>query len=222
MEQGRTDERQTSVGTMSPSDAHGIRDLRFEISNHAKRGGSWSVGSFGWRSRRERTPLAEQPGPAQDSAEVVLHLLERSVHDGRPSHQDHQKRRGQRFLLKPERLAQQASRPAANHRGTNPAGSDDPQAGTAARRGRHPVDDHTASRGTTAHLPQTRELTAATQTHRPGETQPARGRAHGTWVQTGVRRLRPSRRRLARIARPLLLLLRARNPCWRFRRIFDG
>jgi hypothetical protein len=44
----------------------------------------------------------------------------------------------------------------------------------------------------------------------------------GTRNQTGVRRLRPLRRRLASVALPLLLELRLRNPCWRLRRIFDG
>ena len=39
---------------------------------------------------------------------------------------------------------------------------------------------------------------------------------------TGVRRLRPTLRRLRKVARPLLLELRAKKPCWRFRRIFDG
>ena len=39
---------------------------------------------------------------------------------------------------------------------------------------------------------------------------------------TGVSRLRPTRRRLARVARPLLLEFRFRNPCCRLRRIFDG
>lgn len=38
---------------------------------------------------------------------------------------------------------------------------------------------------------------------------------------TGVNRLRPTRRRLARMAFPDLLELRARNPCWRFNRRFD-
>ena len=39
---------------------------------------------------------------------------------------------------------------------------------------------------------------------------------------TGVKRLRPFLRRLAKIARPLRLEFRLRNPCCRFRRIFDG
>ena len=39
---------------------------------------------------------------------------------------------------------------------------------------------------------------------------------------TGVRRLRPTRRRLARVALPLLLELRFKKPCCRLRRIFDG
>jgi hypothetical protein len=34
--------------------------------------------------------------------------------------------------------------------------------------------------------------------------------------------LRPTRRRLLKIARPLLVEFRLRNPCWRLRRIFDG
>ena len=41
-------------------------------------------------------------------------------------------------------------------------------------------------------------------------------------VPTGVRRLRPTRRRFFKIARPLLVEFRLRNPCWRLRRIFDG
>ena len=39
---------------------------------------------------------------------------------------------------------------------------------------------------------------------------------------TGVKRLRPFLRRLANMARPLRLEFRLRNPCCRFRRIFDG
>ncbi len=74
------------------------------------------------------------------------------------------------------------------------------------------------------------------QTRRRGRNLARRGRAsaqadarHGfphpspeRAAQTGVNRLRPTRRRRARIARPRLLALRARKPCWRFRRIFDG
>jgi hypothetical protein len=41
-------------------------------------------------------------------------------------------------------------------------------------------------------------------------------------VQTGVSRWRPARRRRHKVARPLLLRLRARKPCCRLRRIFDG
>src|SRR5260221_4038914 len=49
--------------------------------------------------------------------------------------------------------------------------------------------------------------------------------ADGTGVMpargyTGVRRLRPLRRRLARMARPLLVEVRLREPCLRFRRVF--
>ncbi len=39
---------------------------------------------------------------------------------------------------------------------------------------------------------------------------------------TGVRRLRPSRRRLRSVAFPRLLELRAKTPCCRLRRIRDG
>jgi hypothetical protein len=39
---------------------------------------------------------------------------------------------------------------------------------------------------------------------------------------TGVNLLRPFLRRPAKIARPLLLEFRLKNPCWRLRRIFDG
>jgi hypothetical protein len=40
--------------------------------------------------------------------------------------------------------------------------------------------------------------------------------------QTGVSRFRPTRRRFRKMARPLLVELRLRNPCCRLRRIFDG
>ena len=43
-----------------------------------------------------------------------------------------------------------------------------------------------------------------------------------TRVQTGVSRLRPTRRRFRKIPRPLLLELRLRKPCCRLRRIFEG
>jgi len=46
--------------------------------------------------------------------------------------------------------------------------------------------------------------------------------AMATANQTGVRRLRPTRLRLRKMARPLLDELRDRKPCCRLRRIFDG
>ena len=39
---------------------------------------------------------------------------------------------------------------------------------------------------------------------------------------TGVKRLRPTRRRLRRMPRPLLVELRLKKPCCRRRRTFDG
>jgi hypothetical protein len=47
-------------------------------------------------------------------------------------------------------------------------------------------------------------------------------RNHPTGGQTGVSRLRPTRRRLRKIPRPLLVARRARNPCCRTRRILEG
>lgn len=48
------------------------------------------------------------------------------------------------------------------------------------------------------------------------------GASAGMADYTGVRRLRPWRRRLRNVARPLLLRFRARNPCCRTRRRLDG
>ena len=48
------------------------------------------------------------------------------------------------------------------------------------------------------------------------------GRAAAIENQTGVRRLRPARRRFRRMARPLRVALRLRKPCCRLRRTFDG
>ena len=47
-------------------------------------------------------------------------------------------------------------------------------------------------------------------------------RGHFSPGYTGVKRLRPTRRRFAKVALPLLLELRFRKPCCRLRRILDG
>ena len=47
-------------------------------------------------------------------------------------------------------------------------------------------------------------------------------RGHFSPDYTGVKRLRPTRRRFAKVALPLLLELRFRKPCCRLRRILDG
>ena len=72
-----------------------------------------------------------------------------------------------------------------------------------------------------ARLPHAREVAVAGQPRTAGQAQAFRRGVHGN-NQTGVRRLRPLRRRLASVALPLFVELRFRNPCWRFRRIFDG
>ena len=55
-----------------------------------------------------------------------------------------------------------------------------------------------------------------------GRKQTCRRCVHRNTHQTGVNRLRPTRRRLRRIAFPLLVELRLRNPCCRTRRRFEG
>ena len=85
-----------------------------------------------------------------------------------------------------------------------------------------PVGDQTTAHGPLAFMSHPAEITRLFETLLTAQEAAFRwGRRHDD-DQTGVRRLRPTRRRLRNVARPLLVLLRARNPCCRLRRIFDG
>ena len=83
-----------------------------------------------------------------------------------------------------------------------------------------PVSNQTAERQTFPALADAGKIAALREPRRAAQAQALRRGIHKN--QTGVRRLRPTRRRLAKVALPLLVELRFRNPCWRLRRIFDG
>ena len=125
------------------------------------------------------------------------------------------------MLVLPETFPQQAPRAIALDRAADFFARDNSQFRLRAVWQPLPVGDETAKREPLPLLPDAREIAARPDAR--GATQVFRrcgGRGHGT--QTGVRRLRPLRRRLASVALPLLLELRLRNPCCRLRRIFDG
>ena len=69
-----------------------------------------------------------------------------------------------------------------------------------------------------------RKIAAVLDATGTGQTQRNRRRCihDRAVIYTGVRRLRPTRRRLARVARPLLVEFRFKKPCCRLRRIFEG
>lgn len=160
-----------------------------------------------------------QAGPSHGGEKIPFHLLVTQLHDGIPRDEDEVRRRIQFRRMASPRLAEQAPRTTAHHGAAEFATGDDAQASGARRRGGVPVGNETTLNHP-APLPfQSGEIAARLQAHGSGQTQPLRNvRGH----QTGVRRLRPTRRRLARMPRPLLEDLRARKPCWRRRRTFEG
>src|ERR1039458_3026486 len=142
------------------------------------------------------------------------------------------------MLMQPETFAEQAPRAAAGDRVADAFARDDAELRRRAVRQAVPVGDETAQRQAFALLPHAREIPVLPKSQVAAQTQ-ASGPAWrerlvplggSVWGLGGherrglnrVRRLRPTRRRLASVALPLLLELRLRNPCCRLRRIFDG
>ena len=174
----------------------------------------------------------QQLRPVQRRQEILFHLGEFSSGDRVAGDEDQFNRLGQFMLMLPEAFAEQPPGAAALHRAADPAARDDPEPGGSPVRQTLPVGDEAALGQTLSLLPDAREIAVlpeppgAAQAQATGVGRLAAGGwdrvGHGDADQTGVRRLRPSRRRLRSVARPLLVDLRARNPCCRLRRIFDG
>ena len=135
---------------------------------------------------------------------------------------EHQVNRPSQFvLMQAKRLAQQPPRPTAYHRSAHFTAHHQAQPRRAALGQYAPVGDQAAAHAPLAFLPRPGEIAALLDARRAGKAQRFR-RPGRHEAQTGVRRLRPSRRRLASVALPLLVELRFKKPCCRLRRIFDG
>jgi hypothetical protein len=123
-------------------------------------------------------------------------------------------------LMTAKALAKQPSRPTPSHRISNLATGHHSQTTRSAGWQGCPVRNQTTLDNTLTRPSNLRKIPAPTNPAVTSEGQPRRGSGGG--AQTGVRRLRPARRRFARMARPLLLLFRARKPCCLLRVVFDG
>ncbi len=116
------------------------------------------------------------------------------------------------MLILPKRFAQQAPRPRAKGRLANfPARNDSHSGFTAGSI--NPVQEKATHRQTTALGTRPQEVPSASDASLARKSQRMGRRAHKNYVPTGVRRLRPTRRRLLKMARPLFVELRLRKPC---------
>lgn len=116
---------------------------------------------------------------------------------------------------------QETTRPGPNDGDAHFAARDHPQAAVPAIGHSHPVRNETALDDATASSPGLREILPTLETAGSGKLARRRGisghqfggRVMALPNHAGVRRLRPTRRRLARMALPLFELFRARKPC---------
>src|SRR3989442_10026598 len=120
--------------------------------------------------------------------------------------------------MKPERFPQQAPRAVARDRGAKFAARNNTQARFGSRRQGFQIDNQTAVDEPLSLLAHRREVATLFEAHRAWEWPGGPVGGHSA-DQTGVRRLRPTRRRFLRMARPLLVELRLKKPCCRLRRI---
>jgi len=125
------------------------------------------------------------------------------------------------MLVQAKRFAQQSPRATPDHRAAHFSTDHHAEPGGIPFRQHAPVGDQTTAHRALAFLPRTREIASLLDARRTGKTQAFRRDGRHDH-QTGVRRFRPTRRRLASVALPLLVELRFKKPCCRLRRIFDG
>lgn len=162
----------------------------------------------------------EQIRAPQGRDEVTFHAGEVLFNNGLPGHQYDLHGLRNPMLIQAKRLTQQAAGTRTHHRSSDFSTGNDAQPRTGSQNVdpiQHEASDcKSLSRCARAlEVPPARDAPLARQPQRTGR------RAH-TQVPTGVRRLRPTRRRFFKMARPLFVEFRLRNPCWRLRRIFDG
>src|SRR5579859_3820573 len=106
------------------------------------------------------------------------------------------------MLMLPETFTEQPAGPVALHRAADLLGGHHAEHEGGPVGEGLPVGDETAEDEALALLADPGEIAALCQARCTAQTQAFRRGIHGN--QTGVRRLRPLRRRLARVARPLL------------------
>lgn len=166
----------------------------------------------------------QQTAFARRCQKIFFHLAECAAHDAVPRHEDEVERLCEFMLMQPERFAQQPAGAAANDGVANLAARHYAEAGGRAGGKRLPIGDEAAVDEASAGLSDAGEFPALFEAQGAIEQQAlGRGGGHDRPLdQTGVSRLRPTRRRLAKVALPLLVELRFKNPCCRLRRILDG
>ena len=165
--------------------------------------------------------LYQKSRPAQRHQKIGLYTGEMFPRNRCAGHENQIDFAGYLVLIPPKRFTEQTPRTRTRHRISNLPARDYPQA----RGGSgnfNPIQEKATHRQTAALSTRPQEISPASNASLPRESQRSGRRAHEVYVPTGVSRLRPTRRRFFRMARPLFVELRLRNPCWRFRRIFDG
>ena len=154
----------------------------------------------------------------QSCQKVLLHFAKVFAGDDGTRDEDEIERLREFVLMEAEGFTQKTASAIAHDGSANFAGGDDAKTRCGFGRQAAVIGNETAIDKALAFLPDAGKVAALLDALALGEA-PARW---GFRVQTGVRRLRPTRRRLRRMARPLLVELRLKKPCWRLRRIFEG
>jgi len=146
---------------------------------------------------------------------VLFDIREFSSGNGIAGDQHQFNRLRQLMLMQPETFAEQAAGAIPFDGSANFATGNHAQFRRGAFWQAVPIGDQTALREALALLPDAREIAALLESSSATQAQAFRRfGGHGRMkYYTGVRRLRPWRRRFCRVARPALVDLRARNPC---------
>ncbi len=161
----------------------------------------------------------------QACQKIPLDLGKALAGNGIPGDEHQVHRLRELVLMQTETLPQEPSRPAAGHRSAHPTGGNNPKPRSRTGSKRPPIGDKTTERQPLTFLPYSRKVSSLLDVRSAAEAETAwreGGHAPALVAYTGVNLLRPTRRRLRKMALPLLLELRLKNPCCRLRRIFDG
>ena len=188
------------------------------------------LGKNEWAKRKFPEPesrlfpcgFLDNAGPSEHAHELSFHFALPAIVNPFPSHQHNVDRLGDFVLKQAKGFSQQASSTMADNRFLSDLLFADNHSQTRIiPLGRKPpIHNRNVGRHTLASLLEIVKFLSAENALSRAEEKSLRF-LHET-AYTGVKRLRPFLRRLANMARPLRLEFRLRNPCCRFRRIFDG